>query len=220
MTVIIITLLAFIIPVLIYLRIEWKKQKEAERKYGEAARKKEPLDPAAIAKVTLVLILLTAIPALVFSAGSYSFYGPGEAYLKVGFKHTGKRIADCGESDMITREGERYRKELEGTKQVRMNVEAIARCPRERHPVYLRVWIDDKAILDRAYAPTGLKKDMASYIYGEYRVEPGPHTIKAMLFDKGNKDAPDHVLEEAVEINARDIKLLTYDPKAEKLVIE
>src|SRR3972149_1188445 len=125
MTVILVTLFAFLIPVAIFLWREWKKNKEREAREGIVARKKERVPPAAVARAGVVFALLS-IPVYLFSDISYSHFRPEDAMLKVAFKHTGQRVADCDEADLVRSEGERYRKELKDTRQVQMNIEKLA----------------------------------------------------------------------------------------------
>lgn len=220
MIIILAVLIAFIVPVLFVLRREWKLKKEEDAKHGGAVnRKKEPVAPKAVIKVTLALVFIT-LPVLYLSDLSYSFYSPRDSAVKVAFKHTGKRKADCGEADLFRKEGERYRKELRDSKQVRMSMEKLANCPRQRHPVVLELYMDGVALLDKPYPPTGLKKDMASYIYEEFVIQPGEHRFQARLYTNGAKDAPDHEIDETVKIGPAEVKVIRVDDKLDRFVIE
>lgn len=219
MVIILAVLIAFVVPVLFVLRREWKLKKAEDAKQGAAAKKKEPVSPQALFKTT-VAVLFILLPAIYFSDTSYSFYSPQNSAVKVAFKHTGKRIADCGEADLFRSEGERYRKELKDTRQVKMNIEKLANCPRERHPVVLELYMDGKEMLKKAYPPTGIKSDMASYIYDEFVIEPGVHKFEARLYDKGAKDAPDYTIEQVVTVAPKEVKVIRVDDKLNKFVIE
>lgn len=218
MTIILVTFLAFLVPVAIYLFREWRKVKEKEAKEGLPLRKKEPVSVAAAAKVALVM-LAVALPVYFLSDSPHSYYANDDGVLKVAFKHTGSRVSDCEEADIIRLEGERYRQELKDTRQVKMSIEKLARCPRERHPVMVELHIDGKLVLDKSYAPTGLKKDMASYIYDEFPVTPGAHDLSMLLFDSGSKDSPAYTFEGRASFKPREVKVIWMSDKAGSLVI-
>lgn len=219
MIIILVTLLAFLIPVAFVLWREWKKNKEREAREGIAAKKKERVSPAAVAKASLVFIALS-VPVYFFSDPSFSYFKPEEAMLKVAFKHTGQRVADCDETGLVRTEGERYRKELKDTRQVQMNIEKLARCPRERHPVSVELFVDGNKTLDKSYAPTGLKKDMASYVYDEFNITPGEHSIRVLLYNNGKKDSPAYVLEQAANVKPGEVKVVWFNDKTGALVFE
>ncbi|MBI1911973.1 MAG: hypothetical protein HYS21_08210 [Deltaproteobacteria bacterium] len=215
MLIIVIVFLAFLIPSAYIIGKEFlfKKDKKA------VPKKKEPFSAAIFVKLVAVLMVIS-LPIFFLSDFSYSHYRANDAAFKVAFKHTGKRVSDCGESDMMKKEGDRYRKELKEVKRVQMSMQKLADCPRERHPVSVELWVDGKQMLNKSYSPTGLKKDMASYIYDEFMVGPGTHRFQANLYDKGNKAAPDYTLDQVVNIKPKEIKVVRFDDKINKLVVE
>jgi hypothetical protein len=219
MIIILVTLLAFVIPVGIYLLREWKKNRDKEAKEGLAPKKKEPLSIAGLVKVC-VLLTVFAVPVYFLSDEPYSYYDKSDGVVKVAFKHSGTRVADCEEADLLKAEGDRYRQQLKDTRRVRMSIEKIAKCPRERHPVILEFYVDGEKVLDRAYAPTGLKKDMASYIYDEFPVPPGEHSFRVLLYDSGGKDTPAYALDARSVVKPREVKVVWFSDKADSLVME
>lgn len=218
MTIILITFFAFLLPVAIYLFREWKKGKEKEAKEGFVPKKKEPLSIAGAIKVA-VLFIMVAVPVYFLSDLSYSYYPTSDGVLKIAFKHSGARVSDCEEADLIRKEGDRYRQQLKDTKQVKMNIEKLAKCPRERHPVVVELFIDGQLALDKSYAPTGLKSDMASYIYDEFPLTAGEHSIRMNLYDTGSKGAPAYTFEGATLVKPREVKVIWFSDKANSLVL-
>lgn len=220
MLIILVTLLAFVIPVVIFLLLELKKKRAQDALDGiKKSKKNEPVSMHGLVKVTVILVL-AAIPVYFASDLPYSYNTPGDALLKVAFKHSGKRIADCEESDFVKKEGERYRQQLRDTKQVKMSMTKMAKCPRERHPVVLELYIDGRKAMDKSYAATGMKSDMASYIYDEFKLEPGTHHFKALLYDKGTKDEPAYTMESTALVKAQEVKVIWFNEKADSLVLE
>ncbi len=219
MMIILVTLLAFIIPVAIYLFREWRKNKIKEEKEGGVPRKKEPLSFQGVARVA-VLFAIAAVPVYFFSDLPYSYNRKEDGVVKIAFKHSGTRIADCEEADLLKKEGDRYRQQLKDTRRVRMSIEKIAKCPRERHPVMMEFYIDGEKALDKSYAPTGLKKDMASYIYDEFAVAPGYHSFRVLLYDSGKKETPAYALDTSSAVRPREVKVVWFSDKADAIVME
>lgn len=221
MIIIIVVLLAFVIPVLIVLWREWKRKKDEEAKEGIKAAPvvKEPVRAGSVIKVAIVL-LLVAVPAFFLSSAPYRYFPADSSALKVGFKHSGKRIVDCDESELIKQEGERYRKALKSEGRVKMDIQKLSGCPRERYPVAVELAVDGRVILDKAYSPTGIKKDMASYIYDEFTVTPGVHTVSVKMYDREKAGPPEFTMTSTVEFKPQEIKVVWFDDKANTLVLE
>lgn len=212
-------LLAFILPV-IYIAIKEWRSKKASEKDGGPPKKKEPMNWSALARVSVILFVLI-LPSVWLSDISYSFYRKEDAALKVAFKLSGERVAaDCEEADFIKKEGERYRKELKDKRQVKMSMSKLGRCPRERHPVVVELYMDGEKRLDKAYSPTGLKKDMASYVFEEFLIEPGMHRVEARLYRSGPGKPADFSLDDTVELKPGEIRVVRFDEKAGALMIE
>lgn len=218
MIIIIVTLLAFLIPVAIFLFMEWKKNKEKEAKEGLIPKKKEPLSIAGLVKVSILLIAV-ALPVYFLSDQPYPYYPKDDGVLKIAFKHSGARVSDCDEADLLKKEGERYRQQLKDTRQVKMSIEKLAKCPRERHPVMVELYIDGNLVLDKSYAPTGLKKDMASYIYDEFTVSAGEHTFRMLLYDTGSKGSPSYTFDGTAVVKPREVKVIWLSDKAGALLM-
>lgn len=189
------------------------QKKAAPRKKASAFNLRGVITSAVVTAVVLV-------PIVYLSSASYSFFSPADSSVKVAFKHSGKRISDCDENEMIRKEGERYREQLKGERRVQMNIEKLANCPRERFPVVVSVTIDGNSVLNKVYSPTGFKKDMASYVSEEFIVAAGAHNLEVTLSDTGKKEAPDYILKETVELKPGEVRLVTYDDRDNKLVVE
>lgn len=207
-------LLSFLLPVGFLLWREWAKSKKSE----QARKKKEPVPPLHVIKVAAVLGVLF-VPVFFISDSTFVYYGKEESSLKLAFKHSGKKIADCDEVEYIKREGERYRQALKDTKHIAMDTTKFSACPRERHPVRVEVYMDGAPLIDKKYIATGIKKDMASYIYEEFIIKPGPHKFTAALYDDG-KDTTAHTLEAETVVKPTEVKVIRFDDKLQKLVLE
>ncbi|MBI5561617.1 MAG: hypothetical protein HY894_02000 [Deltaproteobacteria bacterium] len=212
-------LFSLFIPIVILLWKEWKPKKAGPGRDGAPAKTAEPFDAAMFARVSAVLAAL-AVPVFFLSETTFSFYPKDAALLRVAFKHSGKRIVDCDETALIKQAGERYRESIKEAGRVKMNNEMMKGCPRERYPVAVDVAIDGGASVSRSYKPTGIRKDMASYVYDEYIISPGVHRIAAGLWDTAKGAAPDYAFDETVNVAARQVLLIRLDDAANRLVIE
>ncbi len=219
MVIILVTLFAFLIPVAFVLWREWKKGKEKDAREGVSERKREPVSVSSVVRAAVVLLVLLA-PVYFASDTPYAHYGPEDSLLKVAFKQSGQRVEDCDERGLVMQEGERYRGELRDARQVQMDIARLAKCSRERHPIMIEVYIDGEKALDESYAPTGLKKDMASYIYHELGLRPGERKIKALMYNSGSREKPAYTLEETVEVAPGDVKVIWFSDKSRNLALD
>jgi len=219
MLILLAVLFSFIIPVFFVIRREWKLKKEEEAKGRTVAREKEPVKPLSFVKAVIVLLLVFS-PIFFFSSSSYRFYSADESAVKAAFKHTGKRKADCDEAGLLKKAGEDYRKERKATRRVPMQIGNLTSCPRARFPVKVELYMDGGKLLDKEYEPTGISKDMSSYVYEEFIIHPGRHAFSVKMYDRGNKDLPDYTLEDTVEVKPMEIKVMWFDYTSGRLVLE
>jgi len=220
MIIIFAVLLAFVFPVLFILWRELRRSKASDEERGVKVSKiKEPFSIGALVKVTIILCLI-GVPVYFFSSMPYRYFAHDASAIKIGFKHSGKRIVDCDEATLIRKAGESYRKSLKTEGQVKMDIGALTGCPRERFPVLVSLSIDGKLILERAYSPTGIKKDMASYVYEEFTVTPGTHRVTVTMYDREKTAAPEYSLDETIDFKPAGIRVVWFDDKSERLVLE
>jgi hypothetical protein len=177
------------------------------------------VDFKAVAKLCLVFLIAMGAPVIALSAASYSPYPEGSSLLKVAFKHSGKKVFDCDEIGLIQREGERYRRLLKETKSVKMDIERLSECGRERFPVRVRLSIDNETMIKEAFQPKGLKKDLSSYVYREALLPSGEHEVSMDMHESGG-DAPDFELRKRVAFAPGEIRVIRFDDTLNALVIE
>lgn len=210
---------AIFIPIAFLVWKEWGRKKTAADKTVAAVKTAEPFDVAKFIRVVIVLVAIL-LPAVYLSDASFSFYKPETALLKIAFKHSGKRIVDCDETALIKQAGQMYRKSLKDVGRVSMDNAMMNGCPRERYPVSVNVMLDGAQLLRKDFSPTGIKNDMASYVYDEFTVKPGERRVTVSLWDTGRKETPDYSLDETVSFADRQTLLIRVDDVAGKLVIE
>lgn len=226
MIVILAVLFAFLIPALFFVFKEFRRSKSGAKKTVAAAKPSVPLSLGVTIKAAAVVFIIIS-PAFFLSGQTFSFYPTGTASLKIAFKKAGKRVVDCDEAGEIKRAGERYRAALrEHGKGVQMNLKTLGICPRQRHPLKVVVKIDGKEALNKTYPPTGISKDMASYVFEDLHISPGVREIEAYLHESGGyytlreSGAPDFSLKKTATVGQSEIKLIRFDEFANALVLE
>src|SRR3990170_6737907 len=169
----------------------------------------------------LALLALSVPAALIFflSSMDYTFADPGDSVLMLGIKHPGKRIIECDEAALILREAEKYREMLRETDRARMRIERLGDCSRERHPVYVEVYIDGEVRGAGYHEPSGLGDYGASYVYAKYTVRPGTHRVAVRMRDSGGvADRFDYVYEDGVEFRAGYMRAVEFDEAGKRLL--
>ncbi len=142
---------------------------------------------------------------------AYIAHSPEKAQLKLSFTHAGKHVEECKK---------RTREELA---KLAANMRAPMECSRERWPVIAELSLDGKNIYQGVARPAGIKKDGHSSFYQEFPVATGKHTITVGLWDTraeaGDGDY-DFILEQEVDLKAKEILVIGFDNAAEKVTLE
>ena len=169
----------------------------------------------------LLILALTLVPVYFLSKADYSFYPEGYGMVKVAFKHSGRRVQECGERQFYVDEGARFREQQKVGQGIRMDTGRLEEygCSRERHPVRVRLNVDSEEIFSKTVPPAGLKRDGSSYIYHRRLLPEGLHTFTFEMHD-GPPDTPPYRLEGPVEIRSGEVALLRFDEKADNLILD
>ena len=157
---------------------------------GEAACAEEkPVLPLAV-----LLVLTALLPLWHFSTSpAYSLNHGDRAVLLFTMSHLSERLVPCREPTV---------EELKSGN--------ITTCPRERSPVEVAVYIDDRAVLRRVYQPSGLWKDGPTYAYDRVELEPGMHRVAVRIRDAVEKKAG-YTYEKSVNFEAGRIVALRFE---------
>ena len=59
-----------------------------------------------------------------------------------------------------------------------MKLNGIEGCSRDRHGIYVELFIDNEKNLGKLYEAAGMKNDGPSFVYEEFRIRPGTHRIE------------------------------------------
>ena len=85
-------------------------------------------------------------------------------------------------------------------------------CSRERLPVQVSYFLDDKPVLQKKFIPAGISRDGITYVLMKHKVQPGPHKIKIYLMEIGDTGEEHSVLyENTMDFTGGDIYFFDYD---------
>jgi hypothetical protein len=133
-----------------------------------------------------IILSLPALLVFFFSDATYTFFEQDESQLRFSLKHPGKIKQKCTEEEIKAFQEEMEKK----LKHMRMT-EPV--CGRERFPVYVEVFVDNRQLLSREYMPRGLSGDMPSFAYEVISIEPGSHEILVKMRDSGRTEGFDKI---------------------------
>lgn len=110
----------------------------------------------------------------------YSRVDPGNAVVKLSFRHAGALREPCRTLSP---------EELEA---LAPNMRVAVDCPRERVPVVVDLEIDGARVFRAALHPSGLAGDGPSSVYERFEVPAGHHRIRVRLRDTPRRSGFDH----------------------------
>jgi ferredoxin/coenzyme F420-reducing hydrogenase delta subunit len=84
-------------------------------------------------------------------------------------------------------------------------------CERGRVPVRLRVEVDGRAVIEKAYAPSGLWGDGVSLAMERLTVPAGAHTIRVAVGDGPDATVWEHRDEKVVDLAPRSLTVVRFD---------
>ncbi|NOX64026.1 MAG: 4Fe-4S dicluster domain-containing protein [Chloroflexi bacterium] len=180
------------------------EQAEALRHAPTVVRLKQKMEPV---KTTLLgqarhllpglalLVLIVAVSALFWQPATFPL--PEQAQIRVGIKHSGKRLAAA--QDLPP----------EVTAKLPENVDPSTVLGGERFPVQLRLFVDGELVLENTYRPSGLRREGSSAGLETWWLPPGEHDIEIMLNDDGANWRT--VYSQRVTIQPGEALILYYD---------
>jgi len=137
----------------------------------------------------------------------YQHLAPGDALLRLSFKHPGKTKAECRP---------RTPEELAKTP---ANMRQALDCPRERSPVRVRVELDGAGLYDESFPPSGLSKDGASTGYRRLPIGAGRHHLKVQFADDVHVAGFNYEREQDVDVKAGQVVLIDFEADRGGIVI-
>jgi quinol-cytochrome oxidoreductase complex cytochrome b subunit/Pyruvate/2-oxoacid:ferredoxin oxidoreductase delta subunit/coenzyme F420-reducing hydrogenase delta subunit len=121
-----------------------------------------------LAWTVLLVPFLTFYPLTV---DRMSFYPEDKALLVLTFKYRSSPV----------RKVERVYSKLK-------HMQAVQSIAVERSPIEVVLTVDDREVLRKIYNPRGLRRDASIYVYEEFLIRPGVHTVRIHLRETAHKD--------------------------------
>lgn len=138
---------------------------------------------------------------------SYVRLTPDESMITLALSHAGKPVQEC------------HRKSPEELAKLPPNMRVLEECPRERSPVKIEVFMDDKAVIDEIVTP-GLYKDQGVDIYHSVKVPKGDHMLKVRMNDNMRVSGPTHQLDQSVSLEAAQLLVIQFKSGLDQFVIK
>lgn len=166
-------------------------------------------------------VVVSAPVALVFffSDMPYTFSNPADSMLKLSIKHSGKRIVECNDLALLNEEAQAYRKTIREGAGARMKLKKLGGCSRERHPVYVELYVDGEKRAGKSYKPGGWEKDGPSFVYEKFSLSPGTHEVEVRLRDSKDGDGFDYTFKEDMPFEAGRVRAVGFDEAGKRLFV-
>jgi hypothetical protein len=173
------------------------------------------MDKRRLSAASIATLVSPAIIIFLFSTSpSYEYNKKKEAALVVSFKKSSERMRLCDEKELnaFKQKADKRRKHMQS---------ALRECgSRERLPIRLKVWLDDKETLDKIIYPTGFRNDGITYAYEYFTISAGMHRVKVAAVDYRERENDfSHVIEKEIIFKRRQIVLIDYDRVADQLYL-
>jgi hypothetical protein len=132
---------------------------------------------------------------------------PQQALLRLSMLHPGAPLHDCRE------------RSAEELAKLPAHMRIAQDCPRERSPVHVRVTLDERAIIDATFAPSGLAHDGAAAAYRKLEIPAGSHRIGVAVNDDARHPDVFHTAEQSLQLAPGQVVLIDFDPRRGGVVI-
>ncbi|MEO5378115.1 MAG: hypothetical protein H7832_10100 [Magnetococcus sp. DMHC-6] len=119
---------------------------------------------------------------------AYHYLQPGEAEIKLAFKHASQRQKACHQ---------RTREEM---MRLPPNMRRVQDCPRARAPIYIELLLDGAFLAHRSFVSPGLSHDMATFVYTKYSLPAGKHLLTVRMRDSMREEGFDFLGEREVDL--------------------
>ena len=91
------------------------------------------------------------------------------------------------------------------------NMRLATDCPRERSPMVLELYLDDKLLTKTTVEPTGFHKDQGVNVFKRIKVNAGQHTLRLWMNDNINIKSPTYRYEQIVALKPEQQLLIDFN---------
>lgn len=122
-----------------------------------------------------------------------------EAMLTIAFAHAGELREPC------------RRLSQEELLKLPPNMRKLDECSRERSPVIVEAKLDGKIIYNKTMSAPGIYEDGGVDVYYNSKIPVGKHSLEMKMDDSVRNKGFNHVFEQEISINPRQIMLVDFD---------
>lgn len=91
------------------------------------------------------------------------------------------------------------------------NMRLAMDCKRERSPMNLELYLDDKQLTKVVLQPSGLHKDQGVNMFQSIKVKAGKHNLRLFMNDDVKVEGPTYKFEQSVTITPEQLLLIDFD---------
>lgn len=100
------------------------------------------------------------------------------------------------------------------------NMRLSTSCPRERSPLNIELYLDEKLLTKEELEPLGLHKDQGVSLFKSVKVKAGQHELRVWMNDDVNIDGPTYVYKEKISLKPEQLLLLDFDSGKKKFFLK
>lgn len=91
------------------------------------------------------------------------------------------------------------------------NMRLAMDCKRERSPMNLELYLDDKLLTEAVLQPSGIHKDQGVNMFQSIKVKAGKHNLRLWMNDDVKVEGPTYKYEKNVTIKPEQLLLIDFD---------
>lgn len=163
------------------------------------------------------VLLIPAFFVMQFTALPYKYYADDVAVFHVAFQHSGQRVSGFDNRAFLKEQAKAYGKELKANAELKMNLKSQPTGNRERFPLSVSIFINDKKVQEKEYEAAGRKKDLATVVYETFKIKAGIHKIKVLMKDSKKEGSLPYIFEETIDFKPLEVRVVTFNKQEKSL---
>lgn len=120
----------------------------------------------------------------------YHYLKPGQAEVKLAFKHAAKRKEAC------------RKRSQEELMRLAPNMRRPQECSRERAPLLVELLLDGNLAATETFIPPGIHKDGTAYVYAKFPLPAGDHLLTVRMRDSNRTEGFDYAADRKVVLES------------------
>ena len=154
----------------------------------------------------LIYVIFCAPIFYLSDSPAYQYLQPGQAELKLAFKHAAQRKEECRS---------RSREELQ---KMAPNMRKAKDCSRERSDMLVELLLNGNVIATKVFPPPGLHRDGSAYVYAKFPLPVGNHLLTIRMRDSVRDEGFDYKAERDVSLVEGQSLVVGFDGAANKFI--